>query len=101
MIEVDYMEGVDMDTKMYTPREIARKTSCFGGDGLPITTEADVRAYTHRADNPLPSFRSGGKRPHIKIFWPVFCAFLLFEQKVASYAEVEQAARRCVMGARQ
>lgn len=63
-------------------------------------SEADIRAFTRRAKNPLPCIKSGAKRPFTRIYPSVFATFLLYEQGVAGYAEVEQAARQCVMGVR-
>ena len=64
-----------------------------------VKTEAEIRALTRRAENPLPCVANGSKRQIRRIYEPVFVGYLLFEQGVATYAEVEQAARRCVIGA--
>jgi len=64
-------------------------------------SEATWRAWTRRAENPLPHVRCGSSgRPHRKVYAPVAAAMLRFEMGVAPYAEVEQAAGRCAQGAR-
>lgn len=68
----------------------------FGGP----MSEAEARACMRRSREPLPSVPSGTKRPHRRIYRDMFAAFLRYRQGVASYDEVEQAARRCAVGAR-
>jgi hypothetical protein len=90
----------DQEVKAYTLREMARRTRTLSGDGLPLYTESALRAFTRRKSNPLPCIRRGGKRPHVYVFEPVVRAFIAFEMGVAQYAEVEQAARLVLDGAR-
>lgn len=87
--------------KAYTLREMARRTRSMSGDGFPLYTESALRAFTRRAEEPLPSIRRGDKRPHVYVFEDVVRAFMAFEMGVAPYAEVEQAARRVLDGALQ
>lgn len=70
--------------------------------GNPMS-EAEILAETRKAKrfNPLPCIRSGGKRPHTRVYPSVFHAYLNYLQGVADYAEVEQAARRVSAGALQ
>ena len=88
------------DPRAYTVRELSRRTRNLSGSGLPLVSESSLRAYTRRRKNPLPSFKVGEKRPHVYVFEPVLRAFLLFEQGCCEYAEVDEAARQCLMGAR-
>ena len=63
--------------------------------------EATLRAWMRREVNPMPCRVYGeSRRPHRKAFPRVVAAMLAFESKAGTYAEVEQAARRCAMGAR-
>lgn len=65
-----------------------------------VMSEADIRAAVHREKDPLPCVMNGAKRPVVRIYSDVFAAYLLYRQGVADYAEVDEAARRCLMGAR-
>ena len=78
----------------YTARELSQLSRR-------VMSEAEIRAATRRAENPLPCISSGTRRPSIRIYADVFKAFLLYEQGVAEYDEVDAAARRSLMGARQ
>lgn len=98
MAETDKAREV---SKMYTLREMARRTRAMSADGLPLYTESALRALTRREREPLPSLKRGGKRPHVYVFESVVLAFVAYEMGVLKYAEVEQEARRCAMGARQ
>jgi hypothetical protein len=88
-------------TKAYTLREMARRTRALSGNGLPLYSESALRAFTRRAENPLPSVSVGEKRPHVYVFDSVVRAFIAFEMGVVPYADVVEAAGRCAMGARQ
>ena len=66
-----------------------------------VHTEGAIRAMMCRARNPLPCVKSGGRRPHRRAYPSVYRAMLDYEMGVAGYAEVEQAARRVLMGALQ
>ena len=63
-------------------------------------SETEIRASFRKSSRPCPCIRSGGKRPSERAFPSVFATYLAYEQGVAKYAEVEQAARQCLMGAR-
>lgn len=89
------------EPKAYTIRELARRSASMAGNGLPLVSEKAMRAFTRRAENPLPSLRVGASdRPHVYVFEPVFLAFLLYLMGCCEYGEVDEAARFCVMGAR-
>lgn len=67
-----------------------------------VVKEATWRAWQCRAKSPMPCIRQGNSnRPHRATYPSVADAMLRFEMGVAPYAEVEQAARQCAMGARQ
>lgn len=87
--------------KAYTASELARRSRCLSGNGLPLVTAGAIRAMMARKDNPLPHIECGDKRPHSYAFEDVFYAFLAYEMGAASYAEVVARARRNLMGARQ
>ena len=63
-------------------------------------SEAEIRASFRKGSKPCPCVRSGSKRPTERAYPSVFATYLAYEQGVAKYAEVEQAARQCLMGAR-
>lgn len=88
------------EARAYTLRDMARRTRSMSGAGLPLYTEKSLRELTRRAKNPLPCLKHGESRPHVYVFEPVVRAFIAYEMGVLGYDEVEQAARRCAMGAR-
>ena len=79
--------------ELCTPRELSRMFRR-------VKSESEIRAMTRKAEQPLPCIRSGGKRPITRIFPSVFATYLLYEQRCCDYAEVVEASRRSLMGAR-
>lgn len=77
--------------KALAPRELAK---------LFPKSETEIRACFRKSSKPCPCVRSGGKRPAERAYPSVFATYLAYEQGVAKYAEVELAARQCLMGAR-
>ena len=86
--------------KAYSPNELARRSRCLSGDGLPLVTAGTIRSMMARKENPLPHVECGEKRPHKFIFEDVFYTYLAYEMGAADYAEVVEVARRGLMGAR-
>lgn len=63
--------------------------------------ERTWREWMRREVNPMPHIVHGSSaRPHRTAYAEVADAMLMYEQGVASYAEVEQAARQRLVGAR-
>ena len=100
--EIDMAASIHAgEVKAYTLREMARRTKLLTGTGLPLFREDELRAFTRRADDPLPHISKGEERPHVYVFENVVYAFAAYLMGVADYAEVEQAARRVLDGALQ
>lgn len=67
-----------------------------------VVKEATWRAWQCRARNHMPYVRQGcSNRPHRATYPSVADAMLKYEMGVATYDEVEQAARRVLDGALQ
>ena len=86
------MDEVNHGAALY-PRQLSE---LFGG----VMSADEIRALTRKARRPLPCIRCGSKRPVTKVYPEVFGAYLAYEMGAVGYAEVEQTAGRCVMGAR-
>lgn len=87
--------AISTEERPLYPRQLAER--CGN-----VVKEATWRAWQCRAKNHMPYVRQGcSSRPHRATYPSVADAMLRFEMGVAPYDEVEQAARRVLMGALQ